>query len=113
MKKAIMVDFDGVIHKYSKRWYDGTIYDTPMEGVKESLTFLKENFDYNIIIFTARPVKEYREKIGEWLNKFGIPFDHISNVKTPEGVIFIDDNGFRFNNWITDLSKIIKILENH
>lgn len=49
-KKSIMVDFDGVSHKYSKRWHYGTICNTSMEG-----------------------------------------------VKIPEGVLFIDGNGFRLN----------------
>jgi hypothetical protein len=31
------MDFDGVIHKYSKGWLDGSIYDEPMEGAKEQL----------------------------------------------------------------------------
>ena len=33
----ISVDFDGVIHKCSKGYHDGTIYDDPVEGVKEAL----------------------------------------------------------------------------
>ena len=33
----IAIDFDGVIHKSSKGFFDGTVYDKPMEGVKEAL----------------------------------------------------------------------------
>ena len=35
--KNICVDFDGVIHKNSKGFHDGTIYDDPVEGTKEAL----------------------------------------------------------------------------
>ena len=30
----IGIDFDGVIHKNSKGFHDGTIYDEPIEGVE-------------------------------------------------------------------------------
>ena len=35
--KTIAVDFDGFIHKYSKGWHDGSIYDEPVEGAAEAL----------------------------------------------------------------------------
>ena len=33
----IGVDFDGVIHKCSKGFYDGTIYDPPIKGSYHAL----------------------------------------------------------------------------
>jgi len=33
----IGIDFDGVIHKNSKGFYDGTVYDKPVSGAKEAL----------------------------------------------------------------------------
>ena len=33
----IAIDFDGVIHKNSKGYYDGTIYDEPVEGSLEAI----------------------------------------------------------------------------
>lgn len=29
-KKTIVFDFDGVIHRYSKGWQNGSIYDKPV-----------------------------------------------------------------------------------
>ncbi len=40
MKKRAMIDLDGTIHKYSKGYADGTIYDDPFEGAKEVINYL-------------------------------------------------------------------------
>ena len=39
-KNIIAIDFDGVIHKNSKGFHDGTIYDEPIEGVIKGLDYL-------------------------------------------------------------------------
>ena len=33
----IGIDFDGVIHKNSKGFFDGTVYDEPIKGSLEAL----------------------------------------------------------------------------
>ena len=48
----IGVDFDGVLHKCSKGYHDGTIYDRPVDGAIESLTLLSEK--YNVIVYTCK-----------------------------------------------------------
>ena len=40
---VIAVDFDGVIHKGSKGFYDGTVYDKPVENVKKGLEVLSKH----------------------------------------------------------------------
>ena len=115
-KKAIAIDFDGVIHKYSKGWYDGTIYDEPVEGSHEALMELKQQF--NVFIHTTRNI----EDVVNWMNsKFwgegekgfntipmyeGYKFWNgnffgdiaVSNRKLP-AVAYIDDRAIRFTNW--------------
>lgn len=93
--KTICVDFDGVIHKYSKAYHDGTIYDEPVEGAKEALRLLRAK-PYRIVILTARP----KDGIAEWLDKHGFsPYvDEVTNIK-PQAVCYIDDRGIRFTNW--------------
>ena len=51
----IGVDFDGVIHKNSKGYHDGTVYDDPVEGVREPLEKLSEK--YTVIVYSAKQEK--------------------------------------------------------
>ena len=48
--KQLAIDFDGVIHKNSKGFYDGTIYDQPVEGTLESIKYLATKYDIIILI---------------------------------------------------------------
>lgn len=62
---TILVDFDGVIHKYSKGWLDGSVYDEPVEGSIQAMAKLQRK-GFRVVIFTAR--REYLE-IGKWVQK--------------------------------------------
>ena len=48
----IGIDFDGVIHKCSKGYFDGTIYDDPVDGAYEALK--KISNDYNVVVYTCK-----------------------------------------------------------
>tara|TARA_R110002167_G_scaffold248899_1_gene455018 strand:+ start:195 stop:584 length:390 start_codon:yes stop_codon:yes gene_type:complete len=102
----IAIDFDGVIHKNSKGFYDGTVYDEPIEGVKDALKNLSKK--YKIIIFTCktkpdRPLingKSGKELIEEWLSKYNLlQYVHEITCEKPRASLYIDDNGYRFENW--------------
>lgn len=100
------IDFDGVIHKNSKGYYDGTIYDDPIEGVHEALKTLSEK--YTLILFStkAKPDRglingrQTVELIWEWLKKHNLD-QYISKVTSekPRAVAYIDDKAVRFDNW--------------
>ena len=106
-KNIIAIDFDGVIHKSSRGFHDGTIYDDPIEGSIESIKNLKKE-GYKLIIYTCkanpnRPKikgKDGIELIWEWLEKHNIS-QFISDVVwgKPWAKIYIDDKGYRFENW--------------
>ena len=67
-KLAIGLDFDGVIHAYSRGYFDGTCYDVPVEGAFDAIRALMVR--YNVFVFTARKpedVKEWFDKIGKTL----------------------------------------------
>lgn len=62
---TLAIDFDGVIHQYSKGWYDGTIYDPPMPGAIEGLRQLMEQ--HAVFVFTTREP----EAVMPWLESYG------------------------------------------
>ena len=59
-----LIDFDGPIHKYSKGYTDGSLYDRPSDGTKEFIDWLKSK-GYQIVIFTTRASKTNGEEMGQ------------------------------------------------
>jgi len=94
-EEVVCIDFDGVIHRYSKGWYDGSIYDIPNTGTEQALRNIISN-GYKIIICTART---NLLGVRNWMNKHfpGISVE-ITNIK-PAAKIYIDDKGFKFLSW--------------
>ena len=45
----IAIDFDGVVHDFSKGWHDGTCYGDPLPGSLDAIRELSKK--YNIIIY--------------------------------------------------------------
>lgn len=106
--KQVLVDFDGVLHKYSKKWHDGTIYDGPVEGAKEGMGKMKKN-GYRLVIFSARAQHPEQVKDMEaWLKKHEIPYDeiYVGEGKPPHELI-IDDNAVRFEGDWREMKKEI------
>lgn len=115
-----MIDLDGTIHKYSKGYADGSIYDDPFKGAKEVINYLK-NHAYEIVIFTTRASKqnademgnesylEQIKKIGEWLKKHDIYFDKITSEKLAAD-FYIDDKAIHIpdGDWKVVLNIIKK-----
>ena len=115
------VDFDKVIHKCSKGFYDGTVYDDPIEGTEEALKLLSSK--YTLICYTAKAKpdrglvngKTGTELVWEWLRKY--KFDkYISKVTSekPRAVAYIDDKAVRFTDWDSCIKNLkeLNILEN-
>jgi|TARA_R110000824_G_scaffold137578_2_gene301736 hypothetical protein len=113
----IAIDFDGVVHDFSKGWHDGTCYGDPLPGSLDAIRELSKK--YNIIIFTAK-VKPSRPLVGgksgttlvsEWLESHGVLecVDEITCEK-PRARVYIDDKGYRFNNWEDTLEFVNKEL---
>ena len=105
-QQTIAIDFDGVIHKYSKGWQDGDIYDNPVDGALEAIQKLTYK-NYKVVVFTARIEHGVvRDWIIDELHKCkalqGEPFKieniTVTNIK-PQAIAYIDDRAIRFTNW--------------
>ena len=113
----VAIDFDGVIHDFDKGWHDGTCYGEPLPGSIEAIKNLSKK--YNIIIFTAKAKKNRPlvngktgvELVKEWLEKYDL-LDYVNEITSekPRAKIYIDDNGYRFENWEKTLNDIEEIL---
>lgn len=105
-KKCIAIDFDGVIHNAYQGWGDGTCYGDPLPGAIEAIKELSKK--YTITIFTAkakpdRPLVDGKtgvDLVKEWFEKHNI-LEYINDVTSekPRAELYIDDNGYRFENW--------------
>jgi hydroxymethylpyrimidine pyrophosphatase-like HAD family hydrolase len=92
--KTIATDFDGVIHRYSKGWQDGLIYDPPMDGAIEKINMLIAK-GFKVVVFTAR---EDLDAVRDWLSVWGFPTLEVTNQKIP-AIAYIDDRAIRFTDW--------------
>ena len=103
-KGVIAVDFDGVIHGYSKGYQNGVIYDDPVPGAREAMEKIK-SLGYKVWIFSAR---DNEQAIKEYLEKNNIHFDRVHmGRKPPSAEIFIDDRAINFSgDWDKTLQEV-------
>lgn len=113
---TIAVDFDGVIHAYSKGWNDGKIYDVPLHNAFFALDRLM--LQDSVFIHTARKPSSvarwierkssYTIECTTWLPRTWYarrkPFWNtrglllVTDRKFP-ATVYIDDRAYRFENW--------------
>lgn len=121
--RTVAIDFDGVIHAYSKGWHDGSIYDEPIPGAFEAIQRLQWE---GIAVFVHTTREEL--SVASWLNEHrvmavtGANADRptfwnstevvlVSNYKLP-AIAYIDDRGIRFQDWrqaLGDLEKFERV----
>lgn len=118
-KVNVGVDFDGVIHKCSKGFFNGTIYDDPVDGSKDALRRLSEN---NVVIIYTCKAKPDRglvdgktgtELVWDWLKKHDMA-QYVSKVtaEKPRAKFYIDDKAIEFKDWNQTLQRVLPNTDN-
>lgn len=80
---AVAFDFDGVIHRYSKGWQDGSVYDEYNRDVLDLILILNTIKVPVFILSTREP-----EQIKEWWDKQG--FTLKAEIIEPDTLFFND-----------------------
>lgn len=114
-RPTIVFDFDGVIHRYSKGWYDGSIYDVPTKGIQELLRILKPL--YKIVVLSTRCSSPKGMKdIKAYLRKYDIYVDEVTAEKVP-AIAYVDDRAINFNGncnkLLNDIMQFKPWIETH
>ena len=107
MKKTIVFDFDGVIHKGYEGWKDGSIYG---EIEYKLLDFIIELMDkYYVVISSCRPAGQivnfmnglkYKDLVFEQYDSLYWQKDNIVGVTNRKavGILCIDDKAYCYQN---------------
>lgn len=104
-KPLLALDFDGVLHRYSRGYHDASAYDPPTEGALEFV--LEASKHFQICISSARALTETgRTQIHEWLRRYGFP-DLPVEVAKPPAFLTIDDRVVRFDGTWPDPLQLL------
>lgn len=103
----LAVDFDGVCHDPLKV-EPGYKLGKPITGAFEALWELHNRGAIIVVHSVWADTEAKRAAIARWCQFFKIPYDFITNIK-PVADLYIDDHGYRFENW-KDTLEFIKTL---
>ena len=107
-EKTICIDFDGVIHDYSKGWQGDDVFGQMIPNADTGTSVLKQK-GWTIIIFTTR---KKTSKLEKWLKEHNIVYDYINeNPNQPKNTsgkiiadVYLDDRGIcfrgRWDSWL-------------
>ncbi|MET0601361.1 MAG: hypothetical protein ABW167_05170 [Baekduia sp.] len=109
-RPTLSVDFDGVLHRYSKGWQNGVIYDPPTDGAKIALIALCAR--YRLVISTVR--SDLRA-VWDWLRSWELDVyvSDVTNAK-PIAVAYVDDRAVLYTgNWSVTVAHVDGIVAHH
>lgn len=112
-KKIISIDFDGVIHRYSKGWQGGELYDPIVPGFFDWAARMRATGKFKLVVFSSRSADGHarylmgsylQKELFAWRNTFKVELapelylEDFEFVATkPPAFASIDDRGFQFN----------------
>lgn len=122
--RTIALDFDGVIHRYSLGWHDGTCYDIPVDGCAEAIQAFQA-LGFAVCVFSTRDPRH----IVQWFKRNlpgtlvaaaagtaefweSIPIVGVFSRK-PVAEIYVDDRAVRFETalgWDGNIFKVVTLL---
>lgn len=107
MSRTICIDFDGVVHAYSRGWTSaGDVYDEPVPGAFEFIRELK-SAGYTVVIQSARAhTAEGKQAIVAWLARHGYPNEIAVTSNKPPALAYIDDRAMRFDGKFPSLHEV-------
>jgi hypothetical protein len=109
-KKAIYVDFDGVIHQYDSKFTRiDQINDGPVDGAIEWLNALLDDDRFTVALFTTRNNKpEGTAAVKSWMIEHGVVgVEKIRFVREkPNYYLLIDDRAFAFEGRFPSLDEM-------
>lgn len=114
-QKTVAIDFDGVIHAYTKGWQGGELYDPPVPGTKAAIQRLIMH-GWRVVIYTTRNNPLYHKgakgydlsvAIENYLNEYEIPYSEVHFGGKPIAQVYLDDRAVCFDgNWNNAVSAI-------
>lgn len=100
----LAIDFDGVIHN-PEDIEPGYKLGKPIAGAMDALWGLHNDGAIIVIHSVWADTEVKAQAIAKWCQYFKIPYDFITNKK-PIADLYIDNNGYRFENWPATLEFI-------
>jgi hypothetical protein len=115
-KPILCLDFDGVLHAYSKGWHDGTIYDGPVPGAMDFLANAVDHFQ--VVVYSSRSkdpkgLDAMRAELSWWLIDGLYPngldvFDKITFAhEKPAAFLTIDDRALCFDGTFPSVEHLL------
>lgn len=125
---TIAIDFDGVIHQYSKGFADGSIYDPPVPGAARFIYDCMFEKNWSVFILSTRDPAQIKNWIENKLYQGkDLPFQvtiipygqKFWNVRKNLGItnrkiaahVYLDDRAVRFDGQFEGLTNTIESLQ--
>ena len=106
-KQTVIFDFDGVINSYTSGWQGADVIpDFPVPGIKEAIIEIRRH--YRVVVVSSRCYQPGGiETITEWLEKYNIKVDDVTDEKPP-AVVILDDRAITFDGKTEGLLEKIR-----